>query len=62
MDARVIMESEILSLRPRSNNLVHSPAEGFPAQPRRIYLVDESSSNPAIAWTVGDVLGGTEGV
>lgn len=61
-DARAIVESQILSLRLRSKNLVHSPGEGLPAQPRRIYLVGGGSLNPAIARVVGDVLGGTEGV
>jgi xylulokinase len=61
-DARAIVESQILSLRLRSKKLVHSPGEGLPAQPRRIYLVGGGSLNPAIAQIVGDVLGGSEGV
>ncbi|TAQ87761.1 hypothetical protein B7494_g3914 [Chlorociboria aeruginascens] len=61
-DARAIVESQILSLRLRSQNLVNSPSDGFPPQPRRIYLVGGGSLNPAIARIVGDVLGGTEGV
>jgi xylulokinase len=61
-DARAIVESQILSLRLRSKKLVNSPAEGFPPQPRRIYLVGGGSLNPAIARIVGGVLGGTEGV
>lgn len=61
-DARAIVESQILSLRLRSKKLVHSPGEGLPPQPRRIYLVGGGSLNPAIAQIVGDVLGGTEGV
>jgi xylulokinase len=61
-DARAIVESQILSLRLRSKKLVHSPGDGLPAQPRRIYLVGGGSLNPAIARVVGDVLGGTEGV
>jgi xylulokinase len=61
-DARAIVESQILSLRLRSQKLVHSPEAGFPPQPRRIYLVGGGSLNPAIARIVGDVLGGTEGV
>ena len=61
-DARAIVESQILSLRLRSQNLVHSPAHGIPPQPRRIYLVGGGSLNPAIARIVGDVLGGVEGV
>lgn len=61
-DARAIVESQILSLRLRSQKLVHSPAAGVPPQPRRIYLVGGGSLNPAIAKIVGDVLGGVEGV
>jgi xylulokinase len=61
-DARAIIESQILSLRLRSQKLVHSPGAGLPAQPRRIYLVGGGSLNSAIARIVGDVLGGTEGV
>ncbi len=61
-DARVIVESQALSLRLRSRKLVHSPAPGVPAQPGRIYLVGGGSLNPAIARIIGDVLGGTEGV
>ena len=61
-DARAIIESQILSLRLRSRNLLHSPSPELPAQPRRIYLVGGGSFNPAIARVVGDVLGGTEGV
>jgi len=61
-DVRAIVESQILSLRLRSQKLVHSPATGIPPQPRRIYLVGGGSLNPAIARIVGDVLGGVEGV
>ncbi len=61
-DARTIVESQILSLRLRSQKLVHPPATGIPAQPRRIYLVGGGSLNPAIARIIGDVLGGAEGV
>ena len=61
-EARAIVESQILSLRLRSQKLVHSPSEGVPPQPRRIYLVGGGSLNPAIARIVGDVLGGAEGV
>lgn len=61
-DVRAIVESQILSLRLRSQKLVHSPASGVPPQPRRIYLVGGGSLNPAIARIVGDVLGGAEGV
>ncbi|KAK3368227.1 hypothetical protein B0H63DRAFT_488063 [Podospora didyma] len=62
-DARIIIESQALSMRLRSQNLVSKP-EGteLPAQPRRIYLVGGGSLNPAIARVIGDVLGGTEGV
>lgn len=68
-DARVIVESQALSMRLRSQNLVHphdAPAGAgppkLPAQPRRIYLVGGGSQNPAIARVVGDVLGGADGV
>lgn len=62
-DARVIVESQALSMRLRSQGLV-LPHEklGLPAQPRRIYLVGGGSLNPAIARVMGDVLGGAEGV
>jgi xylulokinase len=61
-DARVIVESQFLSLRLRSRNLVKSPGEGLPPQPRRIYLVGGGSRNKAIAKVAGEVLGGSEGV
>ncbi|KAL2878557.1 hypothetical protein SGCOL_006027 [Colletotrichum sp. CLE4] len=65
-DARIIVESQALSMRLRSQNLVHSPgsesSSKIPAQPRRIYLVGGGSLNPAIARVMGDVLGGAEGV
>ncbi|KAL7626227.1 hypothetical protein AAE478_002997 [Parahypoxylon ruwenzoriense] len=73
-DARVIVESQALSMRLRSQNLVHqqhSPLPDrpqrrqqqlLPAQPRRIYLVGGGSLNPAIARVFGDVLGGADGV
>lgn len=61
-DARAIVESQALSMRMRARNLVHAPAEGIPPQPRRIYLVGGGSLNPAIAQTMGEVLGGAEGV
>jgi xylulokinase len=60
-DARAIVESQILSLRLRSQKLVSSH-DNLPPQPRRIYLVGGGSLNPAIARIVGDVLGGIEGV
>ncbi|KAI8175239.1 putative D-xylulose kinase A [Colletotrichum sp. SAR 10_75] len=61
-DPRIIVESQALSMRLRSQNLVHSPKDGLPAQPRRIYLVGGGSLNPAIARVMGDVLGGCDGV
>ena len=61
-DARIIVESQALSMRLRSQNLVHEPKPELPAQPRRIYLVGGGSLNPAIARVIGDVLGGAEGV
>ncbi|KAM5472208.1 putative xylulokinase [Microsporum ferrugineum] len=61
-DARAIVESQFLSLRLRSKELVHSPSEGVPPQPRRIYLVGGGSRNAAIAKVAGEVLGGIEGV
>lgn len=60
-DARIIVESQILSLRLRSQKLVSSPGEGLPPQPRRLYLVGGGSLNPAIAKIAGEVLGGSEG-
>ncbi|KAH0542545.1 hypothetical protein FGG08_003050 [Glutinoglossum americanum] len=61
-DARIIVESQLLSLRLRSQNLVHAPNPDLPPQPRRIYLVGGGSLNLTIASLVGDVLGGVEGV
>ncbi|KAI1105920.1 cation efflux family-domain-containing protein [Jackrogersella minutella] len=61
-DARTIVESQALSMRLRSHNLVSPPDNLLPAQPRRIYLVGGGSLNPAIARVVGDVLGGADGV
>jgi len=61
-DARVIVESQFLSLRLRSRELVRSPGDGLPPQPRRIYLVGGGSRNKAIAKVAGEVLGGSEGV
>ncbi|KAK3401018.1 actin-like ATPase domain-containing protein [Sordaria brevicollis] len=68
-DARIIVESQALSMRLRSQNLVSTPpstpsgtAYALPAQPRRIYLVGGGSLNPAIAKIMGDVLGGVDGV
>ncbi|KAL9014578.1 MAG: hypothetical protein Q9173_000783 [Seirophora scorigena] len=64
-DARAIVESQFLSLRLRSKNLVESPTgpnAHLPPQPRRIYLVGGGSRNAAIAKIAGEVLGGWEGV
>jgi len=62
-DARAIIESQMLSLRLRSQDLVEPPADtALPAQPRRIYLVGGGSKNAAIAKIAGEVLGGVEGV
>ena len=68
LDARSIVESQALSMRLRSQPLVHelpgatADAPTLPAQPRRIYLVGGGSLNPAIAQVLGEVLGGAEGV
>lgn len=62
-DARVIVESQALSMRLRSQSLVFPHEQlGLPAQPRRIYLVGGGSLNPAISRVMGDVLGSAEGV
>ena len=61
-DARGIIESQMLSLRLRSRELVQSPINGLPPQPRRIYLVGGGSQDAAIAKIAGQVLGGSEGV
>lgn len=64
-DCRAIIESQLLSLRLRSRNIVAPPfpnPDHLPAQPRRIYLVGGGSQNPAIARIAGEVLGGVEGV
>lgn len=64
-DARAIVESQFLSLRLRSRDLVESPSDAdshLPPQPRRIYLVGGASRNAAIAKIAGEVLGGWEGV
>ncbi|GAP89672.2 putative D-xylulose kinase [Rosellinia necatrix] len=63
-DARIIIESQALSMRLRSQPLVAPIPDhpGLPAQPRRIYLVGGGSLNPAMARALGDVLGGAEGV
>lgn len=66
-DARNIVESQMLSLRLRSHNLVKPekhPETGasLPPQPRRVYLVGGGSANEAIAKICGQVLGSVEGV
>ncbi|KAI1877980.1 hypothetical protein JX265_002349 [Neoarthrinium moseri] len=61
-DPRIIVESQALSMRLRSQNLVAAPRPGVPPQPRRIYLVGGGSLNPAIARVIGDVLGAVDGV
>lgn len=64
-DCRTIVESQLLSLRLRSRNIVAPPSpndQNLPAQPRRIYLVGGGSQNPAIAKLTGEILGGIEGV
>ncbi|KAF1823662.1 putative D-Xylulose kinase [Dissoconium aciculare CBS 342.82] len=72
-DARTIVESQMLSLRLRSQALVgggnggggdndHTTTGSPPPQPRRVYLVGGGSANPAIASICGEVLGGTDGV
>lgn len=61
-DARIIVESQALSMRLRSHKLVDTHESGLPAQPKRIYLVGGGSLNPAIARVMGDVLGGVDGV
>ncbi|KAL9031150.1 MAG: hypothetical protein Q9196_000788 [Gyalolechia fulgens] len=64
-DVRAIVESQFLSLRLRSRDLVESPTgpnAHLPPQPRRIYLVGGGSRNAAIAKIAGEVLGGWEGV
>lgn len=66
-DARNIVESQMLSLRLRSHNLIKpekdpKTGEQLPPQPRRVYLVGGGSANPAIAKICGEVLGSVEGV
>jgi xylulokinase len=65
-DARAIVESQFLSLRLRSQNLVSAQKSStgveLPPQPRRIYLVGGGSQNSAIASICADVLGSAEGV
>ena len=65
-DARTIIESQFLSIRLRSKDIVEpaklADGSSLPAQPRRIYLVGGGSKNPAITKIAGEVLGGSEGV
>ncbi|KAK4555116.1 hypothetical protein LTR86_007882 [Recurvomyces mirabilis] len=66
-DARNIVESQFLSLRLRSTNLLKpeqdlKTGKILPPQPRRVYLVGGGSANPAIAQIAGEVLGSVEGV
>lgn len=63
-DVRMIVESQALSMRLRSQPLVDVPADhpSLPAQPRRIYLVGGGSVNSLLCSVVGDVLGGADGV
>ena len=64
-DCRAIVESQLLSLRLRSRNIVAPPSpnpQDLPAQPRRIYLAGGGSQNRAIAQLAGEILGGVEGV
>jgi xylulokinase len=61
-DARAIVESQMLSLRLRSTDLVSSPMPGLPPQPRRVFLVGGGSRNKAISKVVGEVLGGSDGI
>lgn len=60
-DARAILESQFLSLRLRSQNLVERQGD-LPPQPRRIYMVGGGAANSAIAELAGEVLGGADGV
>ena len=66
-DARNIVESQMLSCRLRSQNLVQAEkdpktGESLPPQPRRVYLVGGGSANPAIANICAEVLGGVDGI
>ena len=62
-DARLIIESQLLSLRLRSQSLLSfSTNPGQHQKPRRIYLVGGGSRSPAIAQLAGEILGPTEGV
>ncbi len=66
-DARNIIESQMLSLRLRSQSLVKpekdpKTGESLPPQTRRVYLVGGGSANPAIANICAEVLGSVEGI
>ena len=63
-DARAIVESQLLSLRLRSRDIVEKSPDhpSLPAQPRRIYLVGGGSKDPTISALAGQILGGSEGV
>lgn len=66
-DARNIVESQMLSLRLRSQKLVQpgkdpKTGEELPPQPRRVYLVGGGSANTAIANICAEVLGSIEGI
>ncbi|KAI9823935.1 MAG: hypothetical protein M1832_002253 [Thelocarpon impressellum] len=72
-DARAIVESQLFSLRLRSQKLVGSSEDdeskdgrdtvaSIPPQPRNIYLTGGGAQNAMIANSVGDMLGGVEGV
>lgn len=58
---RATLESQFLSCRLRSHNLV-KPHGDLPPQPRRIYVVGGGAVNAAIVQVCGEVLGGAEGV
>ncbi|KZF25064.1 xylulose kinase [Xylona heveae TC161] len=60
-DARAIIESQMLSLRLRSEGLVEAAGD-LPPQPRRVYLVGGGSKNPTLAKIAGEILGGAEGI
>ncbi|KAJ4304027.1 hypothetical protein N0V88_001632 [Collariella sp. IMI 366227] len=61
-DARAIIESQALSMRLRSQNLVHSPLEQRSLPSPAASTSSAAALNPAIARVMGEVLGGAEGV
>ncbi|KAI9798065.1 MAG: hypothetical protein M1833_004962 [Piccolia ochrophora] len=61
-DARAIVESQIFSLRLRSQRLMATTQGQGPPQPRRVYITGGGSRNMMIAKMIGEILGGTEGV